>query len=124
MPATILVFDDEPATLQVVKEVLEDESYSVITTSSLREAQHIIDTRKVDLFLSDSEARTRTQAVEQYQHYGKIIGSKVPIVIFTTHRLDQQEALTWGCRDLLLKPFELGELVQVVKRNLNTPPCP
>ena len=50
---TIMVVDDEPTTLQVVKDLFESEGYRVITAGGGKDALNILKKSKVDLILLD-----------------------------------------------------------------------
>jgi two-component system probable response regulator PhcQ len=55
MKHTVLLLDDEPHVLHALVRLLRKESYEIVTASSAEEAARILDSRPVDLIVSDEQ---------------------------------------------------------------------
>ncbi len=51
--ATVLFVDDELPLLKAIKRVLQSEPFTVLTTTSAKEALHFVATQKIDVVVSD-----------------------------------------------------------------------
>ena len=116
MAATILVVDDEPSIVKLVKVTLEGRGYNVITAYDGQEAIVEAKLHKPDLILLDvmmphmdgTEARKRLKADP--------VTKDIPVVHLTAvGDFDKQrEALADGATDYIVKPFTPSDLANVV----------
>lgn len=121
MPATILLYEDDPDLREFVKELLEEQGYAVLTTDSLREDEIETICRKVDLFLADSGESSREHAMDVFRRVCGAAGRDVPVIMFTAHRIVKEEAENAGCADVIQKPFDIGDLLRQIEENLKQP---
>ncbi len=121
MPTTILFYEDDLDIRQLVTEVLEEQGYTVISTHSLREGEAEMVCDKVDLFLAGSTEKTKERALEVFHRVCGAAERNIPVVIFTAHRVVREEAQEAGCADVLLKPFDIDELLSRIEENLKQP---
>ena len=127
--ATILIVDDEAAILEFVGETLCDEGYTVVLASTLGEALAALTAHRVDLVLADSllppplaYADQQWDVLHEIQRHAGL----APVVIFTAYQpaffTDYRKH---GFHDLLLKPFDLDQLLACVRSYLaSAPPAP
>ena len=116
MAATILVVDDEPSIVKLVKATLESRGYNVITAHDGQEAIIEAKLHKPDLILLDvmmphmdgTEARKRLLADP--------VTKDIPVIHLTAvGDFDKQrEALADGATDYIVKPFTPSDLANVV----------
>ena len=117
--ATILIVDDETAILEFVGEALCEEGYSVVLATTLAEALAALAAHRVDLVLADSLlppplAYTDQQwdALRQILRHAGL----APVIIFTAYQpaffADYRK---YGFHELLLKPFDLEQLLARVR---------
>jgi two-component system alkaline phosphatase synthesis response regulator PhoP len=115
---TILIIDDEPAILEVLSAVLEDEGYSPLTAANGQEGLARLADRLPDLVLCDvmmpiMDGREVCRAMQNNARY-----RSVPIVLMSAANsaLSNEE-----CPQafLLSKPFELDEILDLVQRLVN-----
>ena len=116
MAATILVVDDEPSIVKLVKATLESRDYNVITAHDGQEAIIEAKLHKPDLILLDvmmphmdgTEARKRLLADP--------VTKDIPVIHLTAvGDFDKQrEALADGATDYIVKPFTPSDLANVV----------
>ena len=112
----ILYVEDDPASVILVRRILESEGYQVITTADGLSAIEIASREHPDLILMDIniggldgyEVTTRLRTIEELQH--------VPIVAVTAATLtgDRERALIAGCTGYIPKPIDVDEFPQQV----------
>lgn len=106
--ARILVVDDEPEVLDLLREYLELQGYEVVTTESAIEAETLIGSGAIDLALLDvgmHGLRLGRKARSLDKPF--ILMSGMPVVV------EMGEA-----GSVLRKPFKLDELGRIVERAL------
>jgi len=118
--ASILIVDDSPTEIHVLKTMLEKNGYTAITASSGEEGISTAKAEKPDLILMDvvmpgmngfqaTRALTRDAAT-----------SEIPIIIVTTK--DQETDRVWGLRqgakDYVTKPAEEKDLISKISQAL------
>ncbi len=113
----ILVADDDPAILDVLKLFLEDVGYNVeITTdgAKLRDFQDDqADLLLLDVWMSGWNGRdicTYLKSQEATKH--------LPIILFSANKGIEHIARAAGADDFLAKPFELNELLDKLDQYL------
>ncbi len=118
---TILVIDDDQATLQAVAWMLEDQGYTVAAVSGGREAfQWILAARAVgeppalillDLMMPGMSGPQLVAALRQTW------GAKIPpIIIISADRDASLRGRELGAACTFLKPFDLAELLRAVEQ--------
>ena len=115
----ILVVDDEPEIRRLVKEVLEDESYQVVTADSANTAQDEVDKSHTDLVLLDIWM-PNTDGMELLQKWAESGGLPCPVVMMSGHGNIETavEALKLGAYDFIEKPVSMAKLLVTVQRAL------
>ncbi|NEQ32128.1 MAG: response regulator transcription factor [Leptolyngbya sp. SIO4C5] len=119
MPLTILVVDDEEGTRLSIGEFLRLSGYSVIAASNGREALKLVEKQQPHLIITDI-AMPQLDGYELIQQLRQYPSFRLLPVVFLTARNQTQDRVRGyqlGCDAYLPKPFELEELVAVV-RNL------
>jgi DNA-binding response OmpR family regulator len=122
MAKKILVVDDEPHILELVKGILEIENYSVDTSSSGQEALQKLEKTTPDLVILDMmmPGMSGREVCEKIRKNPKTKNLKV--IFLTVARfsevgkkvLDDMKVL-----DYITKPFENEELVKRIKKALS-----
>jgi len=119
---TLLLVDDEQKIRRVLGEALRAEGHDVLEAASAREAKRTLAERPVDVLIIDNlmpdmtgldlikELVASTPEVERPQ-----------ILMMTAHATVESaiEAMKLGALDFLQKPFEVDELLVVVRRALD-----
>ncbi|MFP4403676.1 MAG: response regulator transcription factor [Nanoarchaeota archaeon] len=117
----ILVVDDEPHIVNLVKLSLNKEAFNVKGVYSAREALENIKTNSPDLLIVD----IMMPGVNGYELCKEIrtntITQNIPIIILSakTQLNDKLQAIDVGADDYLTKPFDPIELERRVYTNLN-----
>ena len=105
---TVLLIDDETQWLDLIREALSDESYTVITASSGESALKKIQRKKPDLIVSD----VRMPVINGFDLFEKVKSDpkfqKIPYVFMSS--IDdfdaRKTARELGADDYLEKPFD------------------
>jgi CheY-like chemotaxis protein len=110
----VLVVEDDSDAAQFVKRLLENHGAEVMVASSAQEALEVLDTRPVDILISD----IGMPAMDGYQLMERVRqkGGGIPAVALTAFARseDRTRALLAGYQAHLSKPIESGELVATV----------
>ena len=122
-PIRVLVVDDEPKIVELIKQTLEAHAYDVVTASSGEEALRQACSQPLDVILLDVvmpvmdgfEVLARLQANRDT--------SRIPVVMVTaksdTRSIFKSKDL-WAV-DYLMKPFNVDALLETVKRCTTRP---
>jgi two-component system response regulator PilR (NtrC family) len=116
MNGRILVVDDETIQRDIVKDILEDQGYDVLTSGSGQEALEQINTSPVDVILTDLRM-PGMDGVELLEHV-KIIDPDIIVVVITAYGSVESavEAMKKGAYHYLTKPLEKEQLTLIVQR--------
>ncbi len=69
--------------------------------------------------LADSGEGTTEAATRAYWRYCRAIGDRVPMIVFTAHRLSGEETRELGCAAVLAKPFDIEQLLGLIEEHLS-----
>lgn len=118
---TILVVDDEPDIRQVVKDVLEDENYTVLTAESAEDARRLRQEHATDLVLLDIWM-PGTDGISLLKEWSDNGTANVPVIMISGHGNVETavEAVRYGAYDFLEKPLSTAKLLITVERALQS----
>jgi len=119
-PRSILVAEDEPAVLTLIERVLSSAGYTVRSASTGSEAMAIVGAHGGDIDLLVSDAVMPGMAGMELARQLRIERPGLPI-LFVSGWAGEAFERDWAGEaavDLLLKPFEVGELLERVGRLL------
>src|SRR5689334_5261198 len=113
-PARLLVVDDEPKLLDLVRRYFESQGFAIDTASDGKAmrahiAEHPIDLVLLDLGLPDEDGFALTRWLREHW------GGAVIIVTGRGESVDRVVGLELGADDYVTKPFELRELLARVR---------
>ncbi len=124
MPAkkTIMVVDDEPSLIELVKAILEAEGYSVVSASSGKECLEKLKKTKPDLILMDMmmpsmSGRETTEKIRQNPETKDIKVVFLTVARFSDTGKDVLNKLR--VLDYITKPFDNDDLIRRVKKALS-----
>jgi len=119
---SILLVDDEEKILKALGRALRDAGHEVVESSRARGAQRLLAERTFDLFIVDNVM----PEVSGLDLIREIVAStpeneRPQILMMTAHATVESaiEAMKLGALDYLQKPFEIDELLVVVRRALD-----
>ncbi len=114
-PGPILVVDDDPAILSAVAEVLRTEGYEVETALNGARALDVVDASNPSLVLLDM----RMPVLDGWA-FARVVrerGLRLPTIVMTA----AHDAAAWaeeiGADGFLPKPFQIDELIAMVRRH-------
>jgi len=117
-PKTILVIDDEDFISSLIARALKKEGHSVIITSDYATSIKVIDGAVIDLVVSDIMLPF-TGGLEIVEHIKNSNELKhIPVILVTGMDKDILFSSKVKAEAILLKPFDMGELVSVVNSYL------
>jgi two-component system KDP operon response regulator KdpE len=115
MSEKILVVDDEPRVVQLVRKVLEAMGYQVVAAASGEPAIEMVALEQPDLVLLDILLPHDLDGYEVCRRIREF--SEVPVIMLTAKALESDvlHGFDVGADDYLTKPFNAKELVARVK---------
>jgi DNA-binding NtrC family response regulator len=119
MPDRILVVDDEPNMLRLLKTILMDKTgYEVTTTNNPLEVSKLLQDSHYDLVVTD----LKMPLVDGIDLIGivKNIDAAMPIIVITAYGTIEtaEEAIQKGAYDFITKPFRKETILITIKRAL------
>ena len=119
MPDRILVVDDEPNMLRLLKTILMDKTgYEVTTTNNPLEVSKLLQEGQYDLVVTD----LKMPLVDGIDLIGivKNIDATMPIIVITAYGTIEtaEEAIQKGAYDFITKPFRKETILITIKRGL------
>jgi DNA-binding response OmpR family regulator len=113
----ILVVDDDPSILKLVRANLEARGYQVLTAADGEEAIRMAEKEKPELLILDivmpgMDGFVVCRKIREW--------SRVPVIMLSAREgeNDQEKCAACGANDYLTKPFVLRELLSLVKTML------
>ena len=117
---SILVVDDDPNSLDIVRTYLESRGYAVATALDGKEALSRLEEVQpavvlLDVMMPGMDGWEVARLIKNHPHY-----SDVRVIMLTARSdfSDKHEGLRAGADDYLVKPIRLEELGHRVERNL------
>ncbi len=116
---SILVVDDDHETCELLREVLGEAGYQVVTSGSGEEALEIGRRECFDVILSDMKLGPSVNGLDVLRAYKSIQPESEVILITAFGTMETAiEAVKAGAFDYLSKPFKIDEVLLQVKRAL------
>jgi len=121
-PASILIADDEPAALRVLRRILEGAGYLVLEATDGDEVRSLLAETTPDLLILDI-TMPGTDGIELSREVKtNPVTSLIPVIHITgsTGRAERIAALEAGSDEFITKPFDFEELLTRVRSLLRT----
>lgn len=117
--ARILLVDDEPGILKVLRTYLERESFEVLTAADATECFELFGDGDVDLMIVDLRLGRGMDGLD-LMHEVHVRKRDLPIIMITAYGTIEVavQAMKEGAFDFITKPFELEPLLDVVRAAL------
>jgi CheY-like chemotaxis protein len=118
--ATILIVDDEPAVRRLIGKWLQAEGFIVIEAGNGREAisaaqESMLDLIVMDVMLPDMNGFVATERIRTVPGF-----KSIPVIGLTGLDVRIDVAHEGGCTDLLSKPVEREQLLEMVRRYIKS----
>lgn len=118
MPAKIMVVDDRFGIRKLLREVLQDAGYQVITAPSGKEALELVKEHAVDLILLDMKM-SGMDGLEALILLKKACPRSIVLLMTAYEELEVlREANRRGAAGCISKPFDIEELKDVIAAKL------
>jgi two-component system, cell cycle response regulator DivK len=115
----VLIVEDDPASLKLMRSVMEFAGYEVIQTSSAEGGVRLAEMHKPVAVLMDISlpGMSGLAAVRMLKQNPQTQG--IPVIAVTAHAMtkDKEAALAAGCDDYLSKPMSSRLLIETVARS-------
>jgi CheY-like chemotaxis protein len=120
-PLLILVVDDDPDILEALSEILESEGFGVRRARNGREALDSLGAQLPGLILLDlmMPVMDGWEFVEQIRP--RRDWAEIPVIVLSADRNVSSKARSLGAVGYLAKPFELRELLELVRSSIPGP---
>jgi two-component system, chemotaxis family, chemotaxis protein CheY len=118
-PSTVLVVDDDPDILEALSEILEAEGFEIRRARNGKEALERLEPDAPQLILLDLMMPVMDGwefAQRMRQRPPEI--ARIPIIVLSADRNVGSKAADLGAVGHLAKPFELNDLLELVRRSL------
>lgn len=114
----ILVVDDAPPTVEIIRRNLAEKGYQVFTASNVAEAIKIIESSKIDLVITDLKM-PGVSGIDLVRHIHENY-KDIEVIMITGYPSVESavEAVKTGAEEYLIKPFTDEELFAAVERTL------
>jgi len=112
--ASILVVEDEALIRHLVVDTLTDEGHTVTAAPSGEEALDRLDAHQPDLLIID--LRMPGMDGQEFVRRQREHGTSIPVVVLSGSSEARQVGREIGALAVIRKPFDLEELVRIVKQ--------
>ncbi len=117
---TVLVVEDEELMRSILRQLLEDVGYNVLTADSAETALEIFPSNNVDVTITDIKM-SGMDGLHLLDHLKSIDENAIVIIITAYSSVDSAiAALRKGAYDYVTKPFVNDDLLQTVKNAIQT----
>ncbi|NVL89977.1 MAG: sigma-54-dependent Fis family transcriptional regulator [Desulfobacterales bacterium] len=119
MPQSILVIDDEPDMLMLLRMMIEDNTgHEVETTNNPAEGLKLLKDKHYDLVISDLKM-PGMDGIELFDELKKV-KPDIPVIIITAYGSLEiaDDALKKGVADFITKPFRKDSILFTINRTL------
>jgi DNA-binding response OmpR family regulator len=116
MTKQIIVAEDDKAILEVVKIILENDGYKVLPTDKEQEIyehiqKHTPDMILLDIWLAGEDGGKIARKIKNNKET-----KQIPIVMISANNETEKISKEVGADDFLLKPFDIDDLLKMVKK--------
>ena len=122
-PLTILIVDDQPVNLKLLKAQLEGEGHAVLEAANGAEALAVLDRREVDVIVSDILMPVMDGYRLCYEVRRRERLRELPFIIYTSSYVspsDEKLSLDLGADRYLRKPASAADLMRAIEAALSS----
>lgn len=116
MPKTILIVEDDPKNLTLVRDLLQVSGYVTIEATNGRQGVALVKARQPSLILMDIQLPEMDGIEATRILKADIATQKIPIIALTSYAMkeDREKAFQVGFDDYLPKPIDIHEFLKKV----------
>ncbi len=117
---SVLVIDDDPDFIYLIKTILEAKGMTVIEASSIAEAHIVLKKEAPNVIVLDMELQNEHGNDFLEERATNNLWSKIPVIVCSSQSLANviKTAIRFGADDYLLKPIKQAWLVQRIRKIL------
>lgn len=121
MTKLILIVEDEPKNLTLLRDLLQVSGYSTIEATDGKQGVALAKARKPDLILMDIQMPKMDGLEATRILKADATTSNIPVLALTSYAMkgDEERILEAGCDGYLAKPFDIQELLKTVAEYLS-----
>ena len=121
MTKMILIVEDEPKNLILLRDLLQVSGYSTIEATDGKQGVELAKSKKPDLILMDIMMPVMDGLEATRILKADATTSNIPVVALTSYAMkgDEERILKAGCDGYLSKPFDIQELLKEVAEYLS-----
>ncbi len=121
MAKMILIVEDEPKNLTLLRDLLQVSGYSTIEATDGKQGVELAKTSKPDLILMDVQMPVMDGIEASRILKADATTSNIPVLALTSYAMkgDEERILQAGCDGYLAKPFDIKELLKRVAEYLS-----
>jgi CheY-like chemotaxis protein len=116
----VLIADDDPAIVDVLQILLEDQGFEVLTTLNAEGIDTLLkqgpDMILLDIWMSGVNGKDVCMRIKQDDKT-----KHIPVIMFSANRDTKDIAMESGANGFITKPFEINELIAIVEKFTNKP---
>ncbi len=118
MKKKILVIDDDKASCELLREILEEEGWHVETAQTPAIAQSLVKKEHFDLVISDINLEAESNGMDLLRNFR----TQMPVILVTAFGSLEASlaAQREGAWDLISKPFNVADVIAAARRALRT----
>jgi two-component system, cell cycle response regulator DivK len=123
MKCTILVIEDNPVNMRLVRLILRTQGYTVCEAATGQDALNLLETEMPGLILLDMQLPGMDGFTLAARLKGDPRTDAIPLVAVTALAMkgDAERVLAAGCDAYLPKPIDAKELIEVIEQCLTQP---
>ncbi len=120
MTKVILIIEDVPANVKLVRDLLQISGYTTIEATNGKQGVALARTRKPDLVLMDVQMPIMDGLEATRILKADVVTKNIPIIALTSHAMegDKEKILQAGCNGYLTKPIDIQKLLKIVDEYL------
>jgi len=121
MTKMILIVEDEPKNLTLLRDLLQVSGYSTIEATDGEKGVELAKSKKPDLILMDIQMPKMDGLEATRILKADTTTRNIPILALTSYAMkgDEERILEVGCDGYLAKPFDIQELLKTVAEYLS-----
>jgi DNA-binding response OmpR family regulator len=111
----VLVADDDPAILEVITIMLEDDGYAVKTTDNGQTEntarEYLPNVILLDIWMAGMDGRIICKSLKRHK-----LTKHIPIIMISANKDTKKFAKEAGADDFMAKPFDMNDLLHKVAK--------
>ena len=120
MAKVILIVEDEPSNLKLLRDLLQASGYATIEATNGKQGTELARARKLDLILMDIQMPEMDGLEATRILKADVATRNIPILALTAYTMkgDREHMLEAGCDGYVAKPIDIQEFLEIVSEYL------